>query len=181
MTIQYDLTKDDYISFNMHHIKNSKTLKRSLYIQQYVLSLIYIIIPFILIEVTTIPLIFWLIPFIVIYILWIALYPRYFKGYIKRNIEKMLDEGDNKSIFGPVSLSLEESGIIETTKAGESKANWSSIERIEENKDYIFIYINSVSASIIPVRAFGDIEEKNEFLMTLKRYRNDLEHIQCFK
>ncbi len=174
MTIQYDLTKEDYIAFNMHHIKSSKTVKKTLFIQQYVLAIIYLIIPFILADITGESLMFWLIPFIIIFILWIAFYPRYFKGYMKKNIIKMLSEGKNENIFGPVSLILEETGVREVTRAGESKANWSSIERVEENQDYIFMYTSAVAAAIVPLRAFTNIEEKNEFLMTLKRYRNDL-------
>jgi len=33
MMIQYDLIKEDYIAFNMHHIKSSKTVKKTLFIQ----------------------------------------------------------------------------------------------------------------------------------------------------
>jgi Ca2+/Na+ antiporter len=172
MEIKYALTREDFVSFNMYHIENSKTTKQSLFRQQYVIPIIYLIIPFIFSRVTDIPFIFWMITFLAIFILWIIFYPRYFKNYVKRNIEKMIDEGRNENLFGPVILTLEEAGISETSNSGVSMANWSSIERVEETKTHILIYLNAVSAAIVPLRAFADTDEKNEFLKTLKSYWN---------
>jgi hypothetical protein len=167
MKIKYNLTKDDFMSFNMYHLENSATTKKILFRQQYILPIIYLIMPFILVRVTVVPLIFWLIPSLAAFVLWIKFYPRYFMNFTKRNIENMLKEGKNQNLFGPVSVSLEEEGIWEISNLGESKARWSSIEKIEETKTHIFIYLSALSAAIIPLSAFSNATEKNEFLRIL--------------
>jgi hypothetical protein len=167
MKIEYDITKDDFMSFNMHHLENSETTKKTLFKQRYIVPIIYLVMPFILIRVTFVPLIFWLIPSVAAIILWITFYPRYFMSFTRRNIEKLLKEGNNQNLFGPVSVSLEDEGIREISNQGESKAKWSSIEKIEETKTHIYIYLSAISAAIIPLRAFSDINEKNEFLRIL--------------
>lgn len=170
MKVQYELTKEDYISFNMHHLNNSKTGKQALLKQRFIVPMVYIFIPFILARITSISLLFWLLPFLILIVLWIAFYPRYFRSYTRKNIIKMLDEGKNEAMFGTVSLELKELGMVEDSKLGESKINWSSVEKIDETKDYIYIYISSINAIVIPMRTFSSIKEKNEFLSLIKSY-----------
>ncbi|MEV2867598.1 hypothetical protein ABNC46_08035 [Paenibacillus larvae] len=48
MKIQCETTADDFITFNMYHMKHAKSIQRSLLIQRFIIPLIYIMIPFIL-------------------------------------------------------------------------------------------------------------------------------------
>lgn len=169
MKFQYELTKQDYIDFNIYHIRNSGTLKRTLFIQRYVIAVIYLFIPFILVKVTDIPLWYWLSAFTITAVLWVTFYPKYFvSGTIKR-ILKMLDEGRNKDMLGKHIFTVNEEGIIEESENGESKINWSGVEKVIETEKHIFIYISSISAYIIPKSTFEDEDIKNEFLKSLDK------------
>lgn len=50
-------------------------------------------------------------------------------------------------------------GIVET--------KWEGIERVVENRDYLFVYIGSLAAYIIPIHVFTGSNQKEEFKNTL--------------
>lgn len=168
MKLEYELTKQDYIDFNIDHMKNSNILKRSLLMQQYGIAVLYLVMPFIFANVTDIPLWYWLTSFVIAAVLWIIFYPKYFMSASAKRISKMIDAGKNKDMFGKHSLTISEEGINEASENGESKINWSGVEKIIETEGHFFIYISSVMAYIIPKSAFKDENAKNEFLSSLK-------------
>ena len=43
MNINYNLTEEDYLNFNMFHVKNSKAVKRALNMQRFITPIIFIV------------------------------------------------------------------------------------------------------------------------------------------
>lgn len=169
--VEYDLTKEDYIAFNMHHIDHSPTIKRSLFIQRYIVALVFLAFPFIFSNMIGVPLLLPLIVYGVIFIVWILYYPKYFTATTKKRILKMIDEGSNDNLFGPRTMTLSESGVEEVSDHGESRSSWRSIEKIDETADHIYIYISSINAYLVPIRAFEDKSQKDTFVERLKDKR----------
>ncbi|NMA96108.1 MAG: YcxB family protein [Clostridiales bacterium] len=170
MEIKYQLTKDDYIDFNLYHMEHSASFKRSIFIQRYIVSLIFLIMPFALKSSTDIPFWYWLTICSIVYLVWVIFYNRYMRWNTARRLSKMVDEGKNKDMLGERSLKVFEEGIMQTNELNESKVAWKSIERIAESKSHIFIYTSAVSSYIVPLRAFDDKEQKEEFLRILKTH-----------
>ena len=168
MRFEFDLNKQDYIDFNICHIKNSETLRKSLLFQQYIPAVVYLVLPFILVNVTDIPLWLWLTVFVLAAILWVVFYPKYLISSTIKRISKMVNEGKNKDMLGKHCLTFNDEGIIETSKNGESKISWSGIEEIKETDKHFFIYISSIMAYIVPKRVFKTDGEKDEFLNFIK-------------
>ena len=167
MKIDYQLTKQDFIDFNMNYMSNSKTVKKLFIAQRYIVPIIFLLIPFIMIRSMSIPLGYWVNLFLLGYMLWVIFYPKYFKWTSSKGILKMLDESENADMLGNRSLTLTEKGIIELSTLSESKADWSAIEKITQTEKYIFIFFSSVAAYILPVRVFKDENEKKKFIMKL--------------
>jgi hypothetical protein len=168
LKVEFNLTKDDYIAFNMYYLENSATIKRTLFIHRYFVSLVFLVLPFLLAAVSDVPFMIWLVLYGLAFILWIIFYPRYFMSITKKRIIKMIDEGKNSHMFGFRSITLTETGVEETKEHGESKTAWSSIEKVEELQDYLYIFVGSLNAYIVPDRAFDNDEQKNEFLQILR-------------
>ncbi|KMT21879.1 YcxB family protein [Clostridium cylindrosporum] len=172
MNIKFELTKQDYIDFNIFHLSYSDSIRKSLFIQRYIVSLIFLVVPFVFADFSTIPLWYWLIGFVAIYIGWVSFYPRYIKGVVSKRTSKMIDEGNNVGIIGHGSLTLNDNGIEGKGEHSESKTNWSAVENVAETKNHIFIYISGVSAYIVPVRGFNSVGEKNEFIDKINYFIN---------
>lgn len=164
MKIDYQLNKQDYIDFNMNYMSNSKTIKKLFIAQRYIVPIIFLLIPSMLIKVTSIPFGYWFKAFLVCYILWVVFYPKYFKWSVSKRIIKMLDEGKNTDMLGKRSLTLTESCIIDCSTLSESKTDWSVIEKITQTQKHIFIFISSVAAYILPVNVFKNDNEKKKFI-----------------
>lgn len=173
MDFEYILSKQDYIDFNVFHISYSDSMRRSVFIQRYIPPIGFLILPFILILVTTIPLWYWLTVFVFTSILWIAFYQKYIERSISKRISKMLDEGENegKGILGKHKFSFSKEGIVDICEHSELKTKLNAIENIVEAKEHIFIYISPVSAFIIPNRVFESGAHKRDFLEMLSETR----------
>ena len=63
MKLKYNLTEDDYINFNIAHMKNSKSLKRTMMINRFLTPLIFLVMPFVLVNISNIPFGYWAVIF----------------------------------------------------------------------------------------------------------------------
>ena len=167
MKIDYQLNKQDYIDFNMNYMSNSKTVKRVFVAQRYITPIIFLLISFIMMKVTSIPQGYLFKGAIVCYVLWVIFYPMYFKWASSRRILKMIDEDKSEDMLGKRSLTLTDKSIINLTPQGESKTDWRNIKKITETQKHIFIFISSASAYILPARIFKDENEKKKFITNL--------------
>ncbi|MDF2988016.1 MAG: hypothetical protein K0R50_3526 [Eubacterium sp.] len=172
MEIEFDLNKQDYIDFNIFHAMNSDTVKKSLVIQRYLAPIIFLIVPFLIAGLADLPLIYWMCVFIVIGAVWIIFYPKYFKAMILKRVAKILDEGKNEDLWGKHRVIVNEEGLLEQSKNGENKINWNGVERIVSLNQHFFIYISSVSACIIPKRAFKTNEDTVMFYEFITKHIN---------
>lgn len=85
----------------------------------------------------------------------------------------MLEEGDNKNLFNQRTLVLTDDGITETSSIGESQIRWDKINHLEETEDYLYIYVSSVSAHIVPKRVFENLSEQEKFISKITGYISD--------
>ncbi|WP_100330417.1 YcxB family protein [Bacillus xiapuensis] len=164
MEIKYNLTEQDYLNFNMFHVKNSKAVKRTLNMQRFLTPILFVIASFVLSKVGSMYFLGLFIAFLVVSILWIIFYPKYFYSYVIRNTKKMIKEGRNDGLLGEHHMILSEEGIIDSTSKSETKASWSGIQTLSEDKHNIYLYNSSVSAYILPKRELDDAEEIKTYL-----------------
>ena len=71
MEIKYNLTEEDYLNFNLFHVKNSNTVKRALNIQRFLFPVLFIVISYLFSKMTEISFLGVFIPFLLISILWV--------------------------------------------------------------------------------------------------------------
>lgn len=164
MEIKYSLTEEDYLTFNLFHIKNSKTAKRSLDIQRFLTPVIFIALSYILSKLGNLSFLGLLISFLIVSILWIIFYPKYFYSYVSRHTKKMIKEGKNDGLLGEHRMVLSEEGIVDSTSNGETKVAWSGIKAFKEDKHNIYLYNSAVSAYILPKRELDDVEGMKTYL-----------------
>ena len=78
MGINYNLTEEDYLNFNMFHVKNSKAVKRTLNMQRFITPIIFIVLSYVLSKVGNMSFFELFIAFLIVSILWIIFYPKIF-------------------------------------------------------------------------------------------------------
>lgn len=162
MKIYYELTEEDYLHFNLFHVKQSKAAIKSLNIQRFLMPVFFIIAAFIFFGIGDMPLVFPLIIFGLISTLWIVFYPKYFYRLIMRQSKKMLKEGKNDGLLGEQQITLSGEGIVYLTSNSESQVKWSGIKKIVEDRDFFYLYNSSISAYILPKRALSNVGEARD-------------------
>lgn len=173
MKISFTLTEVDYLQFNLFHIKNSTTGKRTLTLLRYMTPLIFIGASVILSILLNASFIVFFSVFLVASILWVMFYPKFFYRNIKRTTLRIINEGKNEGLIGEHHLTLTEDGVSDLTAVGEMKSTWSGIKKIEEDLEHFYLYNSSVSAYIIPKRALQDEQElRNYIQMKLSQFHN---------
>lgn len=160
MDIEYEFTPEDYIQFCLFSISNSPTSKRHMLVSQLIFFLIgcvmYMESNNFDLDSFGIGIIWGVIMF------WV--YPYISRFFYIRQIKGKLSESENKPFIGPQATSLSTEGIIERSQGVETKISWSSIQKIIQNDDYVFISLNAFQTSVIPKRAFPTESSLQEFL-----------------
>ncbi|WP_100333962.1 YcxB family protein [Bacillus alkalisoli] len=150
MDIRYNLTEDDFLHFNLFHLQNSQTAKKSLMLQRFVSPLFFLGFSYVFSVILDVPFLAMFIPFFILSIVWILFYPKYFYSHVIRNVKKMIKEGKNEGLLGNHVFSLNEDGFSEETSSGETKVKWSGVNEFKEDDKFFYIYNSSVSAYILP-------------------------------
>lgn len=152
MEIDYELTEEDVVAFNLYHVKNSKVGKNSLQWQRFVSPMIFLLFAYFLSVFTDMargPL---FMVFGMTAILWVLFYPKYFYFHITRQVRKMLKEGKNEGLVGEHSMKMNKAGIADKTSTDETHVQWADLQRMVEDADYFYLYTSTVSAYILPKR-----------------------------
>jgi YcxB-like protein len=87
-----------------------------------------------------------------------------------RQAQKVANDPGNSSIFLDISIIISETGISTKNAVAETKFQWSSFIKKQENTEYYFLFISSIQALIIPKRVFNNADERNQFEKLLSQY-----------
>lgn len=168
MEVTFNLSKEDYLEFNMSHMKFSKYAKRAILVEKFGVPFIFLIIPFILKESISIPFFITISIGIVIFLLWIFFYDKFLHWKTVKNFNKLLLKEDHDCILGEQTIRLEKLGLIHISNGNRRRISWNALLGINETDKYIFIYANSTMAHIIPKRAFSTKVQLDKFIKILK-------------
>ena len=158
MEINYNITEEAYLEFNLYHAKNSETLKKSVTIQRVLVPIIYLLLSVFLSYVLDMPILFLFIPFLIAGVLWAVFYPAYFHRHIRRNAQKLIREGKNEGILGKHTMIFTEEGFREISPTGEQTSSWAGIENVGEDASHFYLYNSGMSAYIVPKKDLHDID-----------------------
>lgn len=153
MTINYELREEDYIKFNLYHVEESPSQIKMYWVLRVLAPLLGAVAMYAIgTSLFNQPSIFWSIIAIGFFVGWIIYYPKEHKKIIANQTKKLLSEGDNSSLFGKQTMTIEDNVITVTSENGNQELKLDTIKIIKQSEDLIMLYNSSVSAIIIPTR-----------------------------
>ncbi len=161
MKLQYELTKQDFIDFNINFIDTSPAMKRSLLIQRFLFPLLLLASPATLSNLFDVPFKLIMPIFGVMALLWAAFYVKWFKFRIARRSEKLIASGKVPGVVGPHELFIDQGVLSDKTSA--DITHYEHIEKVVESRTHLFIYVSQVMAYIVPKKVFATSEEIEAF------------------
>ncbi len=168
LSLQYDITKEDYISFYTFVFWEEGKRKRRLnYVKQSVYLLLFLIVLYFVggrggfnyISIIIYGLIF----FSVVLPLFNG------KNSIIKNAEKITDDPDNASIFTKYNLVATDADLFIQNDFLQTTYFWKSIIKKSETDNHYFLFENAMQAIIIPKRACKNEEERVALRKILSR------------
>lgn len=173
MEITYNLQEEDYVTFNLNHIENSPSQKRILMLARYLVPFISgLAIFYIGTSIFNQPEIYWFIVALSFMVGWWIYYPKTHEKSIRKQTMRLLNEGDNTSLFGEKKMIIEEDAIQIIDK--DSSAAIYAKENIKNIKEYdkqLVIYLSAVQGIIIPKRNM-DTATQERLVEALKHFKS---------
>jgi len=169
VTIEYDLSEQDYINLNLYHAEHSKQGKKTAWMMKLGIPLL----TFIVFVVFARHNVFdfgtaWTIGLgVVVAIAGVFLYPKLLQQIVSSSLRRAMSEG-KCSFIGPWKLTLQEDCIEEVSANTTAYTKYSAVEKVGCGYDSLFVYIGAIQALVIPLSAFASDEQRDEFLAILK-------------
>ncbi len=69
---------------------------------------------------------------------------------------------------------IDELGLYETTRFGNAFFKWEAFKLIKTDGDLMYLFIDRVSAIIIPARSFDSVQDSQQFIQIVKREATNL-------
>jgi hypothetical protein len=161
MEIKIEITRKDFQKFNLYAAKKNKALKRFKLVP--VIFLILIVLLLNIKEISNITYMVIQIAFILfLYLAFVLLFKP-----ITALITKYTPAKDGGTL-GEHKFRISDEGLWESTEYNESLTKWNGIKSIETTKKYIFVFIDTHMAHIIPKRYFKSEEDSENFIDTLR-------------
>lgn len=164
MEINYNVTEEAFIDFNLYHTKNSKTYRKSMNLQRFLIPAMYLLLAVIFSYVLDLPLLVLFIPFLIFAILWVIFSPSIYYRTIKRTAIKVIREGNNEGMLGNHSMIFSEEGLREISTTGETSISWSGIVNFGEDDSNFYLYNSGMSAYILPKKDLQDVESLRKLI-----------------
>ena len=164
LKINYTLTDDDYVRFNVHYSTHAKPLRGDQVFFRFIAPLI---LAFILVHGAGWA--GWAFGVgALVYVVWAATWPTVHRLTIQRIIRRMMKSGRNKEFTGDFSLELADDCLRETGNGRTTEIAYDRVEKIVHDDPLHYVYIGSVSACIVPDNAFANEEEQKAFFDALE-------------
>lgn len=164
MKFDIKINEQDYIAFNKYYLRSSNVIKKTKNIVTFAMLGLCAILVFMFFYFNSFDTL--IVPIVesVIICLFIFAYLLYFRTHginrsISNTIKRMKKDG---------KLPFEEESIVEFTdnmmhdksKTTELKIEYDNIEKIIKTNKYLFVFIDSARATIIPIEQLGDDKDK---------------------
>lgn len=174
MEIKYELLEDDYIKFNLYHLRNSSTYKKQVYIVKYVVNTVLAFMMFCIgTFIFNQSMLIWFVISILFLIIQIKTNDKQNEKRVVKQTKKLLKEGDNKNLFTRKILRVDNEKIYIKSEFSEVVKDKKSIVKIKVYDDLLLLYENSVTAIIIPTR-YLESDTIDELINDLKSCKDKI-------
>lgn len=160
MELEVEINRKDFVKFNQYILKK----KRALWHKFVTPSILVLFV--ILLNINKISNISYIIAQVLIVLIIYYLFILILKPIFALRIKYLPSE--KGSSLGKRKFKISDEGLCVTTANSESLRRWDGFQSIEKTKDYIYLFVDTHVAYIIPIRYFKSPEEYADFYSTIK-------------
>jgi len=161
MQVNYRLTEEDYIEYNVHRLRSNGTLRKEMRKQRIVVPMILMPSSVVIGITTHMPIWYWLLVMFVASFFWYLFFPLTFEKKMRKKLKEKLTDGLHKDMLADKSLTTYDFGIMIESEYKNTKLRWRNFKKITETDQLLFLHADKKEAFIVPKRAFTSKEEMN--------------------
>ena len=155
MTINYQLSNSDYLTFQLYTSSKSELHKKRRNLSRILIPVIYVLFGIYLVMFSRVVTSGYV--FIGLSIVWYALHPFYSRWRYKNHFKKHVEHNYKNRINKPISIEFDKDFIISKDFTSESKISHSELKELIEIDSHFFIALTSDLALIVPKHVVSDI------------------------
>jgi hypothetical protein len=165
--LEYDLTAEDYIAFNIHVMRTSPIAQRQRLRFRITYTVLLGAFALLVLGSTHVDIMSVIVTIMTVSLLWF-LAPHLWFMDVTQNIRRAAKQG----VFGDAGLhrlSADASGLHDVTDHSTSTFAWSSVIQVDQTEEHAFIFISKIQAFVVPRRIGSDVFDS--FLDEVDRLR----------
>lgn len=163
MEVTYRINADDMQAAQWHYARTSKSLRATYWRSFFFLLAVSLGFNVLLVMLTGWGWTFGAISFVAFSVIWTVRWPHVYRQNLDRSMQKILKEGRNEVLNTTFMMKIDEGGFRVASDLGDSRVNWTVVERVEETEAHIFIMIGSMSVYAVPKWAFETKRRAEDF------------------
>jgi hypothetical protein len=163
VALNYTLSKEDYSNF-YHYVALLSPGKKNTIIKNWVKRFLLFSLMFVIVKISSSEKIFDVYFFYTVFVLAsIYILPIFnLRNAYNKAVTAYTDNPLNANVFNECQISISETGLFTKGKFTETKYQWGSIVKKEENNSFYFLFISSEQAILIPKKSLRSKEEREE-------------------
>jgi hypothetical protein len=87
-----------------------------------------------------------------------------------KQVLRIFQQEDHRKRLGPTKIELRPDGVAAASPIGATIFDWKAISAIVATSDYVFLHLDSLSALIVPRRAFADDAAFDRFVEAARQF-----------
>ena len=168
MELQYHITEQDFVDYNMYFIEHDaltqKTMRKlSLMLAGLVVvggtALMYVVDSLSPVSIAV---------YLLLAVVCFFYGPVWFKRKARKNVHRTIQHAVNKHICGPKTLKLTEQGVQLVGESEDSLHPYSAFKRVTMASNQVYLYLDDISALIVPNNAFEQEADRQAFVKLLE-------------
>ena len=168
MELHYEITEQDFIDYNLYFIAHDamtqKTIRRMSTLTAVLVlvggtALMYLLDTLSPVSVGM---------YVVLAAVCFFGCPVWFTHKARKNVHRTIERASNRHICGPKTLRLTDTGVQLVGESEDSSYPYAAFQRVITAEKQVYLYLDDLSALIVPRRAFPDEEARRTFVRMLE-------------
>lgn len=168
MELQYEIQEQDFIDYNMYFIDHDPLIQKTMRKLSIIMAGLVLVGGTALMYVLDA-----LSPLSIVVYLALAgacffIGPAWFKRSARKNVRRTIQRAVNKHICGAKTLRLLENGVQLVGESEDTLHLYEAFKRVVAAQNQVYLYLDDLSALIVPNTAFSGDAHKQEFITKLE-------------
>ena len=163
MEFHYDITKQDYIDFNVNYFDNNAVVQRSIMMTRVAAAVIVLLggslLMYLIDRLSVFSTVFYAVLAVAVFF-WV---PWYMRRKVIKNVDRILKNARNQQLCGSKTLILRDEEFELMGENEDTVYRYDAVQRTASDAGHYFIFIDEFSAIIVPFTAFADDAQKQAF------------------